>query len=399
MATEVRLPDLGEGVASARLVAWLKREGDTVRAGEPIAELETDKTSMELEAPGSGVLQKICVGAGGQDVSIETLLAVIAEGAAGAEERSPMAAAVARRADTAPLAVAADAGTGGVPAHARVVDDARATPLARRMAQVAGIALTDIPGSGLGGRISKTDVETILRQRRGTPSPADAFEVQPLSNVQRITAERLLQAKQTIPHFYLHVDCHVDQLFEMRRALSARQRDLKLSVTVFVIRAAALALARVPQANSSWSNGTLRLYESVDIAVAVDTPAGLVTPIIRGAGSKSLAAIARELEALSVRARAGRLLPADYHGGTFTISNLGMYGVTSLYPIVNPPQSAILGVGAIERRPVVRGDDIVAGRVMACTLSADHRSIDGATGARFLDEFRRQIEDVVMMVL
>jgi pyruvate dehydrogenase E2 component (dihydrolipoamide acetyltransferase) len=211
--------------------------------------------------------------------------------------------------------------------------------------------------------------------------------------VRRITAERLAHAKQTIPHFYLRVDCHVDRLLEVRRELNARQNEAKLSVTVFVIAAAAQALKNVPQANSTWANGAVRLYESADIAVAVDTPAGIMTPIIRSAERKSLAAIARELDDLSGRARAGHLLPSDYTGGTFTISNLGMYGVTSLYPIVNPPQSGILGVGAIERRPVIRGDKIVAGSTMACTLSADHRSIDGATGARFLDEFRRRIED------
>jgi pyruvate dehydrogenase E2 component (dihydrolipoamide acetyltransferase) len=425
MASDVRVPDLGEGIKSAKLIAWLKGEGDEVVAGEPIAELETDKTTMEVEAPASGVLEKIHVLASDRDVAIDTVLAIIGSSAPKADPaREPVEAGRGAPADVdrgrrIHAAEATEAAGGAAdrdapPYHEpeRIpdagVEDARATPLARRMALIAGIALSDIPGSGVNGRISKIDVDTILR-RRDPPSPfatasvieetPGAFEVQPLSTVQRVTAERLLQSKQTIPHFYLRVDCQVDDLFEMRRDLNARPHDTKLSVTVFVIRAAAIALTRVPQANSTWSNGTVRLYESVDIAVAVDTPAGLMTPIIRGAQHKSLLAIARELEALTGRARAGRLRPADYNGGTFTISNLGMYGVTSLYPIVNPPQSAIHGVGAIERRPVVRGDTIAAGRMMTCTLSADHRSIDGATGARFLDEFRRQIEDVLWMVL
>jgi pyruvate dehydrogenase E2 component (dihydrolipoamide acetyltransferase) len=218
------------------------------------------------------------------------------------------------------------------------------------------------------------------------------------ARVRRITAERLTHAKQTIPHFYLLVDCEVDWMLERRREPSVAPGEAKLSVTVFVIAAAAQALKDVPQLNSTWADDGVRLHESVDISIAVDTPIGIMTPIIRGAERKSLVEMARELEDLIDRARAGRLLPTEYIGGTFTISNLGMYGVTSLYPIINPPQSGILGVGAIERRPVVRGDEVVAGSVMTCTLSADHRSIDGAAGSRFLQQFRRRLEDVERMV-
>jgi pyruvate dehydrogenase E2 component (dihydrolipoamide acetyltransferase) len=414
-------------IKSAKLISWLKREGDAILVGEPIAELETDKTSMELEAPASGVLEKIHIVASDRDVAIDTILAVIGGSAANVDPvREPAGASPAkpadpergRRIEAVPPAEAAGAAPHREgPRHRepeKIPDsggaDVGATPLARRMAVVAGIALSEIPGSGVDGRISKIDVDTILRRRRGASSsfattPAvvgeapGAFEAQTPSTVRRVTAERLLQSKQTIPHFYLSVDCQVDDLVEKRRELNARQSDVKLSVTAFVIRAVAIALTRVPEANSSWADGVVRLYESVDVAIAVDTPAGLMTPIIRGTQHKSLLAIARELETLRGRARAGRLRPADYNGGTFTVSNLGMYGVTSLYPIINPPQSAILGVGAIERRPVVRGDVVAAGRVMTCTLSADHRAIDGATGARFLAEFRRQIEDVMLMVL
>jgi pyruvate dehydrogenase E2 component (dihydrolipoamide acetyltransferase) len=416
MAIELRLPDLGEGVASAKLISWLKREGDRISAGEPIAEVETDKTSMELEAPISGVLEKIHVGASGDDVSIDTVLAIISDGAMSETDDTGQPGHVDPAEGAGEADAIADEGRAELeagdglardsgPAPDAGASEVRATPLARRMAIIAGIALMDIPGSGPEGQVGKSDVEAILRRRRGMQSPLAApaaippaavstLEAPTLSAVRRVTAERMAYAKQTIPHFYLRVDCHVDRMLEMRRELNAGQSEARLSLTVFVVAAAAQALRSVPQVNSTWSDGAVRLYESADIAVAVDTPAGIITPIIRGAENKSLVALALELEDLSRRARAGRLQPAEYNGGTFTISNLGMYGVTSLYPIVNPPQSGILGVGAIERRPVVRGDKVVAGSMMTCTLSADHRSLDGATAARFLDEFRRRIEDV-----
>jgi pyruvate dehydrogenase E2 component (dihydrolipoamide acetyltransferase) len=285
------------------------------------------------------------------------------------------------------------------------------SPLAARMAHAAGLSLADIPGSGPEGRITKNDVDAVLRPQNHAQvavsssvagprlvEDSAAYDLRPLSPMRRVTAERLLHAKQTIPHFYLQTDCAVDQMSRIRQELNARG-DEKFSVTIFVIRAVALALQRVPAANSAWVDGAVRVYHSADIALAINTPSGLIAPVIREVEQKSLLMIAHEVRVLSERARAGGLKPEEYAGGTFTISNLGMYGVTSIYPIINPPQSCILGVGAIEERPVVRDHAVGVGSMMTCTLSADHRAIDGATGAEFLAAFRRLIEDPWALVL
>jgi pyruvate dehydrogenase E2 component (dihydrolipoamide acetyltransferase) len=210
--------------------------------------------------------------------------------------------------------------------------------------------------------------------------------------MRRVMAARLTEAKQTVPHFYLQIDCNVDALLEARARIREADSELTLTLTACVVRAAALALGKVPLANSTWAETAVRVYDSAHIAVAVNTSAGLITPVIRSAETKGLAAISRELKGLTGRARAGELRPEEYTGGTFTISNLGMYGVTSLYPIVSPPQSCILGIGAAVERPVVRDGAVTVGTVMSCTLSGDHRAIDGATGAELLAEFRRLLE-------
>lgn len=410
MSLDVRLPDLGGAVTHAKLTVWLKREGDRVSGGEPIAEVETDKTSVEIEAPGAGVLAKIQVSEGTENVPIHSLLAVIVDGA------SPRASAasIASARDAAPLHSTAGAEM-VLPATPAVSGSRRsdsgdaeipATPLARRMAYAAGISLTDIGGTGPGGSITKEDVDAVLgRDGRTshTPPPAIAerpggFDVQPLSTLRRVTAERLTHAKQTIPHFYLRIDCAMDRVALMRQQLNGRTEE-RFSFTVFTVRAAALALRKVPTANSLWVDGAIRLCKSIDIAVAVNTPAGLIAPVIRGADEKALVALAREMRTASELARAGTLKPDDYAGGTFTISNLGMYGVSGLYAIINPPQTCILGIGAVEQRPVVREQAVVAGTMMTCTLSADHRALDGATGAELLAAFRELIEDPWALIL
>ena len=282
------------------------------------------------------------------------------------------------------------------------------------MAAAAGLDLREIKGTGRSGRIGKADVERALaaeaspssaapRPPVSVPAPPDTsaagFREEPLSAMRRVTAERLQAAKQTIPHFYLSADCGMDAALRLRARLNQREPDLGLTLTDIVVRAAAQALREVPGANSSWADGAVRLYDAVDIAVAVDTPGGLVTPIIRAADRKDLRAISAELKALGARAREGALAPEEYSGGTFTISNLGMYGVDSLYAIVNPPQSCILGVGAARRRPVAAGDGVEVATIAACTLSADHRAIDGATGARLLAAFRALIEEPALLAL
>ncbi len=415
---ELRLPPLADTVTSVKLAAWLKSEGEAVAAGEPIVEVETDKTNVEIEAPAGGVVREIHVPAGTEGLETGALLAVIDEGAGAgaaadtgiADEAAASEPAVEPEAPLptevkAPATAAAD---GPVPP---------ASPLARRMAAAAGLDLREIMGTGRNGRIGKADVERALAaQAEPTPAasvppvsirapepppdtPAAGFREEPLSAMRRVTAERLQAAKQTIPHFYLSVDCGMDAAMRLRARLNEREPDLGLTLTDIIVRAAAQALREVPAANSSWADGAVRLYDAVDIAVAVDTPGGLVTPIIRAADRKGLRVISKELKALSARAREGALTPEEYSGGTFTISNLGMYGVDSLYAIVNPPQSCILGVGAARRRPVAAGDGVEVATIAACTLSADHRAIDGATGARLLAAFRALIEEPALLAL
>ena len=438
---EVRLPELAEAMTAATLTAWLKNPGDPVTAGEPIAEVETDKTTVELESPADGVLADIRVAAGAEGVAVGTVLALVreaAQGAAGIQDRpgtappavdegtvpppkavDPVAGpAVQSAAIVAAGEEAADGSTGPEPETREV----SATPLARRMAALAGLDLSRATGSGVGGRVMKVDVERLLRSANvpdaataavesrsaGTaapeaPSPVLPSEVshtdRPLSAMRRVTARRTAEAKRSAPHFYLEIECAVDRLLARRSAdggssdAGAGTVTTAPTVNDVVVRAAALALKAVPLANSAWTGDAVRVYDRVDLAVAVSTPAGLVTPVIRSADTKSLSVIAGELRTLAADARAGRLQPADYQGGTCTVSNLGMFGISSLYAILNPPQSCILGIGAIVERPVVRDGTIDVGSMMTVTLSADHRAIDGATGAELLRAFKGLIED------
>jgi pyruvate dehydrogenase E2 component (dihydrolipoamide acetyltransferase) len=414
-------------MALVKLSSWLKREGDKVSKGEPIAEVETDKTNVELEAPESGVLQTIHVKAGGDPIKPGTLLATIGAADGVTAQAMPAVGVTAQKTPTtepakAPPAPAEKARLAGnepaapvpaptAPVHALAPDqqDTRvlASALAARMAKVAGIELTSIPGAA-GRRIMKSDVEAALRQQgRGNgagvaeaSAPAEpAFEDKPLTAMRRVTAQRLQVAKQTVPHFYLEADCQADSLLDLRKQINDSGSGVKVTVTDLIVLAATLALKRVPAANSAWMESGVRQFHHIDIAIAVNTPQGLITPIVRKCESKTLGAISREIKDLSERARAGKLKPEEYTTGTFTISNLGMFGVTRITPIVNPPQACILGIGAIEPRPLVRNGQVVPGNVMGCTLAADHRAIDGATGAELLSHIRRFIEQPMSMIL
>jgi pyruvate dehydrogenase E2 component (dihydrolipoamide acetyltransferase) len=433
MPIEVRLPELGDSVTHAKLAKWLKGEGDQILEGEPIAEVETDKTNLEIEAPHAGVLIKIQIGEGTDQVPIDAVLALIA--VASELEAAPPAAVTIpiETPDAKPHAGGGPTRTAplrdlprrdgalavALSGHPDLTDAEKtdaglpATPLARRMAHAAGIGLAGIKGTGPAGRITKSDIEAVLQPvtpvtplttaapetlRDAIDSVDLDYELRPLSAMRRITGERLARAKQTIPHFYLQTDCDVEQVSRMRNELNARS-DAKISLTAFFVRAAALALKTIPSANSTWDDGAVRVYAAADIAVAINTPSGLIAPPIRQAEQNSVLVIAGEMQALADRARAGKLRPEEYSGGTFTLSNLGMFGIGSIYPIINPPQSCILGVGAVEQRPVVRDGAIVARLVMTCTLSADHRVVDGATGAEFLGAFRRLIEDPWRLML
>ena len=441
--TEIRLPRLADSVMSVRFGAWLKQEGDRVVAGEPIAEVETDKTTVELEAPAAGVLCDLRVVAGADGLEVGAVLGRIAPAA---DERAGAAPAGAGAVEASAVRGAASAVLDGAPARPRELPPApaeppaaagdapagaaaeapAATPLARRMAAAAGLDLSAVRAAGPDGRIRKTDIDRALAEQRGAPGDGDASSVepasppaapvspaeagasgdvepphreQPVTAMRRVTATRMQRAKQTVPHFYLRAECRVDAALRFLAAAKRHLPDAPPTLTDLVVRAAASALRAVPEANSAWVDGAVRIYQRVDVAVAVATPQGLVAPVVRGADGKDLGAIARETRALAVRAREGRLAPAEYAGGTFTVSNLGMYGVESLYAIVNPPQSCILGVGAAARRPVADGDGVGVGAVMACTLSADHRVIDGAAGAELLQAIKSRLEQPGLMLL
>ncbi len=421
---EIRLPELSASTAEATLVAWHKRVGDAVRPGDLLAEVETDKSTVELEAEAAGVLAEILIAEGTEGVAVGTLLARMraaedtSERVGAAPAPGPVAAEEPSAANASPPAVPASP----PPPPSEAL---RATPLARRMAAQARLDLGELAGSGHGGRIVRLDVERALGGQRRSPSaappsargpaPATAsaavlpvLEAAPpgrderLSVARRTAAERLAEAKRTAPHFYLDVECDAERLLALRRELNeGRDADGGPALTVndLLVRIAALALRRVPEANVSWRDGGLRMHERVDLAVAVASERGLVTPVVRGADGKGLGAIARELHDLVARAQQGRLLPEEYAGGTATLSNLGMYGVRRLFPILNVPQACILGVGAVEPRVVAREGQPVVRRTAIVTLAADHRAIDGAIGARLLAAFRSLVESPATMLL
>jgi len=416
MPTPITMPALSPTMTAGTLAKWMVKEGDTVKSGDVIAEIETDKATMELEAVDEGVIGQIVVPAGTENVAVNAVIAqLLGEGesagnlkaAAPAPAPAPAPAAAPRPA--APAAAAADGG--------RVV----ASPLARRMAEKAGLQIAALRGSGPHGRIVKADIDAALAggaPKAGTvvpftqaalkPAPAAAppaglsphTEV-PHSTMRKVIARRLTEAVQTIPHFYLTVDCEIDRLMELRKDLNARgEKDgFKLSVNDFVIRASALALRRKPEANLAWSDTATLQYTTVDVSVAVATKRGLITPIIRNADHKGLAAISAEIKELAARAQDGKLAPEEYQGGTFSVSNLGMYGIKSFTSIINPPQGMILSVGAGEQRPVVKDGALSLATVMTVTLAVDHRIVDGAMGAQWLGIFKGLIEDPMTMML
>ena len=422
MPIEILMPALSPTMTEGTLAKWLKSEGDAVAAGDVIAEIETDKATMEVEAVDEGVLARILVPGGTEGVKVNQPIALLLEEG---EDKSALAGFKAGGKPVAPASVAPaaiQAAPAAMSSHApaAAAKDARvfASPLARRMAQQAAVDLARVKGSGPHGRIVKADVEAALGSGAGAmraPPPATAapsgpgaraladalgmaYTLQPHSNMRRTIARRLSESKQTVPHFYLTVDCVIDELLAGRKRMN-EQHDLKISVNDFVIRAVALALKKVPAANASWDEDGVLLYRHADISVAVATPNGLITPIVKEADSKGLSAISTEMKDLAVRARDGKLKPSEYQGGSFSISNLGMFGVREFAAIVNPPQGCILAVGAGEQRPVVKNGALAVATVMSCTLSVDHRVVDGAVGAEFLQAFKRLIEDPLSMLL
>ena len=436
MPIQILMPALSPTMTEGNVASWLKNEGDQVAAGDILCEIETDKATMEVEATDEGTLARIVVPAGTEGVAVNAVIGLILEededasvldgGEAAAPAAAPAAAAEpAAEPAAAPPAAPSPGGNGATPPAPAREPGARifASPLARRMAKQAGLALEAIAGTGPNGRIVKADIEAAIAAAAATPAPAAvapapaaapvappapapaapaaAYQDAPASTMRKVIAQRLQEAKREVPHFYLTVDCAVDALLETRAQLNERSDAYKLSVNDFVIRAAALALRKVPAANASWVDGALRQYASADVSVAVAIEDGLITPIVRNADGKGLAEISAEVKELAGRARAKPmgLAPEEYQGGTFSVSNLGMYGIKEFSAIINPPQSMILAVGTAEQRPVVKDGALAVATMMSCTLSVDHRVVDGALGAQFLQAFKGLIEDPLTMLL
>ncbi|MCF8502100.1 MAG: pyruvate dehydrogenase complex dihydrolipoamide acetyltransferase [Rhodospirillum sp.] len=439
MPVEILMPALSPTMEEGTLAKWLKAEGDTIAAGDVICEIETDKATMEFEAVDEGILGKIVVADGTAGVKVNQLIGIVLEEGEGASALDGFQAgggAPAPKGEAAPTPKAAaapapapeaPAAPASAPAKA-VGERVFASPLARRMAEQEGLDLNAVTGTGPKGRIVKHDIESALKAGTGKAAPAPAapgpavastpaaptpakppalpdapHTAVPNSSMRKIIAKRLTESKQTVPHFYLTVDVELDALLALRKDLNARAEGLgqsyKLSVNDLIIKAVALALKQVPAANAAWTDEAIILWDEVDVSVAVATEGGLITPIIRKADQKGLATISGEMKELAKKARDGKLKPEEFQGGGFTISNLGMFGIRDFAAIINPPQGCILAVGAGEQRPVVKDGALAVATVMSCTLSVDHRVVDGAVGAQFMAAFKKLIQDPMAMML
>lgn len=439
MAIEIFMPALSPTMEEGTLASWLVKEGDTVTSGDVIAEIETDKATMEVESIDDGIVAKILVDAGTDGVPVGQIIAILAEdgedvkdievpAATTASTPVPTAEAASNTATVNPQIT--DAVT---QSNVKVVADApsdriKASPLAKRIAGNEGVDLSAISGSGPNGRIVKRDVEAALEggtapvakptQQTSSVALAPKAVAQPtgeyypphdgvpvreerLSNMRKTIAKRLTESKTTVPHFYLTVECELDKLLAQRNELNEKLADsgIKISVNDFIVRASALALKKVPAANVQFAGDKMYWYERADISMAVAIEGGLVTPVVRGADQMGLADIAKTTKELALKARDGKLMPEDYAGGTFSISNLGMMGIKEFSAVINPPQGAILAIGAGEQRAVVKDGALAVATVMSCTMSCDHRAVDGAVGAEFLKAFKGFIEDPITMLL
>jgi pyruvate dehydrogenase E2 component (dihydrolipoamide acetyltransferase) len=432
MPATVLMPALSPTMEKGKLAKWLKQEGDTVKSGDVLAEIETDKATMEVEAVDEGTLGKIMVAAGTDDVLVNTPIAVIlGEGEnMSSVKPSPLAGdgpkpaqqAEGARGVSAPKSPAP--GAVAPPSPARGEGRVFASPLARRLAKEKGIDLNAVKGSGPHGRIVSSDVQNAkpiatLASKPATqlvaPPSDDAvlklfetgsYDLVPHDGMRKTIARRLTESKQTIPHFYVSVDVSLDHLLDLRERLNAtspKTKDglpsWKISVNDFIIKAMAMALIKVPDANVSWTESAMVKHKHADIGIAVSIPGGLITPIIRKAETKGLAQISSEMKDYAKRARDKKLKPEEYNGGSAAISNMGMMNVKNFGAIVNPPHASILAIGSGERRPVVRGNDIKIEQQMTITLSTDHRCIDGALGAEFINAIKGYLEEPGLMLV
>ena len=413
------------------MAKWIKGEGDAIESGDVIAEIETDKATMEIEAIDDGVLGKILIAEGTDAVPVNQVIGLILEegensSALNEAATAPPLTSSAELTPTVEPTAAAEPSQSATPTPRLTEPKSRvfASPLARRMAKQSGLDISAVAGSGPHGRIVKRDIEAAMTGGAPSPTTARPFTapiLAPLtladgnlaglppyrevanSSMRKVVARRLSESKQQVPHFYLTVDCEIDKLLALRKELNDQSPDgdsaYKLSVNDLVIRAAAMALMTVPAANAMWTEEAILEFERADISVAVAIKGGLITPVVRNANGKGLLEISNEVKELAAKARDGSLMPEAYQGGTFTISNLGMYGIKQFEAIINPPQGAILAVGAGQQRPVVKDGALAIATVMSCSLSVDHRVVDGAVGAEFIAAFKLLIESPVTMLL
>ncbi|MBM3099057.1 pyruvate dehydrogenase complex dihydrolipoamide acetyltransferase [Gluconobacter cerinus] len=410
MAIDILMPALSPTMTEGKLARWLKNEGDTVSAGDVIAEIETDKATMEVEAVDEGILGRILVQEGVEGVAVNTPIAILVE------EGEDVPAASSSQAPTS--VAAADAPAASVNAPTPVTKAAVTaegserifvSPLAKRMAKERGIALASLNGTGPNGRILKRDVEKGGRPATIAPKAPPAAPVAsegsvtrvPNSTMRKVIARRLTESKTQVPHFYVSVDIELDALLALRSKLNATAEDnsFKLSVNDMMIKAVGLALKKVQGLNVQFTDSETLHFDNVDISMAVSIPDGLITPIIRNADQKSLREISREAKDLAKRARAGKLKPEEFQGGTFSISNMGMFGVRDFAAIINPPQAGILAIASGEKRAMVRGDQLAIATVMTATLSVDHRAVDGALGAQWLNALRDIVQNPYTLVV
>lgn len=453
MPIKILMPALSPTMTEGNLAKWLKNEGDTVEAGEVIAEIETDKATMEVEAVDEGVLKKILVPAGSENIAVNSLIAVLLEedeDDSNLEEfikQSQVGSPTVESETTKPEDVnqgnlvesatgAADLNTDKANSVAKVsggnkitssADNAVsgqkqdggnniiaspknhygervfASPLAKRIAAEEGVNLANIEGTGPHGRIVKSDVLANSRgARSGIVRSSQEYRLQPNNNMRKVIAKRLLESKQKVPHFYLNIECQMDAILDARVQINSQigeDKSKRISVNDFVILASAKALRDVPEANSSWTDDAIRIYNNVDVSVAVAIDGGLITPIIKNADQKQITDISAEMKDLAKRAREGSLAPEEYQGGGFSISNLGMYGIKNFNAIINPPQSAILAVGQSNKRAIVKEGKIEVATMMDVSLSCDHRVVDGAVGANFLAAFKKYIESPILLFI
>lgn len=433
---KVLLPALSPTMTMGTVQRWEKKVGEKLSEGDLLAEIETDKATIGFEVQEEGYLAKIMISEGTRDVPLGTPLCIIVEkesdisafadyvetGVAASPPPAPTPVATPPPAAAPAAPIPAPAAASAAPAAARK-GRVFASPLAKKLAAEKGVDITQVTGTGPDGRVTKKDIDSFVPPKLApaaaaapsapTPSPPAApayaavptgtFTDVPISNIRKVIAQRLMQSKQTIPHYYLSIDVNMDQVLELRKELNAevKAENIKLSVNDFIIKASALACLKVPEANSSWMDTVIRQNHVVDVSVAVSTPVGLITPIVFNAHIKGLANISKDVSALAAKARDGKLQPHEFQGGTFTISNLGMYGIKHFSAIINPPQACILAVGGSEKRllPADNEKGFDVANMMSVTLSCDHRVVDGAVGAQWLAEFRKFLEKPFTMLL